>query len=252
MAIATSTAIIAGAIIAAGGATAASKISSDAAKDAAKTGAEAAELGAEAELDAIDKSIAFQKETFETQREDLAPFREIGLQALETLAPQVAPGGDLVSDFTMGDFREDPGYQFRLEEGAKALDRSAASKGRLQSGGHLRDLTKFNQDLASNEYTNAFNRYQVEQGNKFNRLSSVAGTGERTTNTLVNASTRNAESVGQNLVAAGRSRASGYTDAANAYAAGTVGSANAWAQGVQNIGNAANQGIGNYYYLTTR
>lgn len=246
MAIATSTAIIAGAVIAAAGATAGSAISAKAAKDAAKTQAEAAGEASTAEQEGIDKAIAFQREQFEQQREDFAPFREIGLDALETLEPLVGPDGELVRGFTLDDFEADPGYQFRLEEGTKALDRSASSRGQLYSGAQLRDLARFNQGLAKEEYGDAFNRFQIEQGNKFNRLGSLAGVGERATTTLGSFRSNTVRNVGNLQVAGGQSRASGYINAANANAAGRVGAGNAWAQGLSGVGSAANQGLKNY------
>lgn len=243
-------AVVAAGVASAGAAAFSANKQSNAAKKASKEQAKAAEQAAGTESQAIDKAIAFQREQYQQQREDIAPFREIGLQALETLAPGVQPGGEYVRDFTEADFQADPGYQFRIEEGNKALDRSAAARGRLQSGGHLRDLTRFNQGLASEEYGNAFNRFQIEQGNKFNRLGSVAGIGERSTMQLNTLGSQYGRDTAQNLVNQGRARASGYTDAANAYAAGQIGSANAWAQGVNNIGNSASQGLSNYYLYT--
>lgn len=66
--------------------------------------------------------------------------------------------------FTAADLETDPGYQFRLAEGNKALERSAAAKGILQSGGTLKALTKYGQDAASQEYANAWDR--AMQGRK--------------------------------------------------------------------------------------
>jgi len=51
-----------------------------------------------------------------------------------------------------------PGYQARLQSGEDALQRSAASKGLLRSGGTLKDLIQYGQNFASNEYNNEFNQ----------------------------------------------------------------------------------------------
>lgn len=239
-------AVVGGAVIGGGASILSSKMSSKAAKSAAETQAEAAGQATEAQTEDIDKAIAFQREMLEIQREDFAPFREIGLESLETLQPLVEPGGDLVRGFTMDDFQADPGYQFRLEEGTKALDRSAASRGKLFSGAQLRDLARFNQNLASEEYGQAFNRFGIEQGNKFNRLGAMANIGERATMTLADLGSRTAGNVGNLQTQRGRARATGYINAGNAQAAGTVGQANAYNQMLGNVGNAANQGINNY------
>jgi len=60
--------------------------------------------------------------------------------------------------FRAEDLQTDPGYGFRLSEGLKALERSAAARGGLLSGGTGKALTRFGQDFASQEYQNAYNR----------------------------------------------------------------------------------------------
>ena len=52
----------------------------------------------------------------------------------------------------------DPGYKFRLSEGMKALDRQAAARGGLISGNALKATQRYGQDLASQEFGNAYNR----------------------------------------------------------------------------------------------
>lgn len=52
----------------------------------------------------------------------------------------------------------DPGYRFRADEGQGALERSAAARGLLRSGGTLKDLSKWSQEFASQEYGNVYDR----------------------------------------------------------------------------------------------
>jgi hypothetical protein len=52
----------------------------------------------------------------------------------------------------------DPGYQFRLEQGQHALESSAAAKGLLRTGGTLKDLMEYGQNFATQTYTDVFNR----------------------------------------------------------------------------------------------
>jgi hypothetical protein len=52
----------------------------------------------------------------------------------------------------------DPSYQFRLDQGRKALEQSAAGKGVLRTGGTLKDLVNYGQNFATNEYSNVYNR----------------------------------------------------------------------------------------------
>lgn len=72
---------------------------------------------------------------------------------------------------TMEDAMNEPGYQFRSNQGMDAIQRSAAAKGLLRTGGTLKDLATWNQNFASGEYGNVYNRalntfgtnYQVQK-----------------------------------------------------------------------------------------
>jgi len=124
--------------------------------------------------------------------------------------------GKYARDFGNQDFQQDPGYAFRQAEGQKALERSAAARGGLLSGGTLKGIQRFGQDLASQEYQNAFNRYQVNRSNQLNPLQSLMGSGQSATNTLTGAAGQQGQNQANNLMNAGAARASGYVGAANA------------------------------------
>lgn len=110
----------------------------------------------------------------------------------------------------------DPGYQFRLKEGMQGLERSAAARGGLLSGGTLKGIQRYGQDMASQEYTNAFNRYQAERTGTLNPFQSMAGQGQSTANTLTNLGMNYANQAGEAYMGAGNARASGYVGQANA------------------------------------
>lgn len=136
--------------------------------------------------------------------------------------------GKYARDFGMQDFQQDPGYAFRLSEGQKAIERSAAARGGLQSGSALKAAARFGQDLGSQEYQNAFNRYQINRSNQLNPLQSLMGAGQSATNTMTAAAGQQGQNQAQNIYGAGQARASGY-----------IGSANALAGALQGIGNTA-------------
>jgi hypothetical protein len=136
--------------------------------------------------------------------------------------------GKYARDFGMQDFTQDPGYQFRLDEGQKAIERSAAARGGLQSGSALKAAARFGQNLGSQEYQNAFNRYQVNRSNQLNPLQSLMGSGQSATNTLTSAAGQQGQNQASNIYNAGNARASGY-----------IGSSNALAGALQGIGNTA-------------
>ena len=136
--------------------------------------------------------------------------------------------GSLARPFSAEQFQADPGYAFRQSEGMKALERSAAARGGLLSGGTLKGIQRFGQDLASQEYGNAFNRYQIERSARLNPLQSLMGSGQSATNVMTGATGQAGQNEAANLYGAGQARASGY-----------VGSANALGGALSSIGQAA-------------
>ena len=137
--------------------------------------------------------------------------------------------GSLLKNFTAQDFQTDPGYQFRIGEGQKQIESSAAARGGLLSGAAAKALTKYNQDFASNEYGNVYNRFRTNQGDQFNRLASLAGIGQTATNQTQQAGQNYAANAGNALQYGGTARASGYAGQANALNAGLGGVAGAFA-----------------------
>lgn len=160
---------------------------------------------------AAREGAAAQERMFNRQVELQAPFREAGVNALPELV-----AASRYTPFSMEQFQQDPGYAFRMREGLKALDRSAAARGGLLSGNQLRGVTQFGQDLASQEYTNAFNRYQAERSARLNPLQSLTGMGQTATNTLSNEAGQYGQNMAANAAQMGNIRASGYINQANA------------------------------------
>ena len=132
-------------------------------------------------------SAAVSREAIDLQRqmyyEGVArqqPWLEAGQIALNKLVPEATN----YQNFGMEQFNQDPGYAFRISEGMKALERSAAARGGLLSGATMKGIQRYGQDMASQEYMNAFNRYQVEREARLNPLQSLAGVGQTTANAL--------------------------------------------------------------------
>lgn len=138
--------------------------------------------------------------------------------------------GSLMRDFSMADFQADPGYAFRMEEGQKALDRSASARGGLYSGRAAKDLLRFGQGLGAQEYGNAYNRFQINRSNKLNPLQSMAGVGQTATGQVQTAAQNYATGAGSAIQQGGNARASGYVGRANALNTGIGQATNAWQQ----------------------
>ncbi len=185
-------------------------MSSSAAGDAASTQAAAADRAADLQYQQWKESVALQE-----------PWRKAGEQALNKLIPLTD-----YQKFDMSKFEADPGYAFRLSEGQKALDRQAAARGGLISGGALKAAQRYGQEMGSQEYTNAFNRYQTERAAQLQPLQSLAGVGQTTAQQIGQSGQQMASNVGE-----------AYQGAANARASGYVGGANALNSAVGSIGN---------------
>lgn len=138
--------------------------------------------------------------------------------------------GSLLKPFTYDQFTSDPGYQFQKQQGDLGLQTAAASRGQLTSSATAKGLSAYNQGLAGTSYNDAFNRYQTQNTNTFNKLATISGVGQVAANQTNQAAGQYAGAVGSNLIGAG-----------NAAAAGTVGSANAISSGLSNAGNSLSQ-----------
>jgi hypothetical protein len=186
--------------------------------------ASGASKAAGAQAQAAREAQAAQERMFQKQTELQEPFRQAGLTAQQQIMQLLGIGGDagaagygsLAKPFGAEQFQQDPGYAFRQSEGMKALERSAAARGGLLSGSTLKGIQRFGQDLASQEYQNAFNRYQIERSARLNPLQSLMGAGQSATNTMTSAAGQFGQASAQNAMNVGAARASGYVGAANA------------------------------------
>lgn len=159
---------------------------------------------------------------------------EMARQGTTTTPGQQEGFGDLTRDFTMADRDSDPvyqsGLQFGLDQGTDAINQRSMSGGSYDSGATLKALTKFGNDYGSTKANESYNRFNTNQGNKYNRLAGISGAGQQAVNQVgsmgMNAATQTGEL---------------QTQAGNARAAGIVGGANAWGNAFQGI----NQGYEN-------
>jgi len=238
--------------------------------DAANTQAAAAtDTGALAK-ETADRQLALQTRQYEEGVARQQPFLTAGTNALARMQAGefTQPGAFNVNDpryaqpdafkFGANDYQADPGYAFRLSEGQKALDRQAAARGGLISGGALKAATRYGQDMGSQEYQNAYQRALTGYGTRvdrsntafsrgltgynadvaradtgYNRLASMAGVGQTTTGQLNAAGTNYANTASNTL--------GNYSTAAgNAI----MGAGNAQAAGQMGMGNTLNNALG--------
>jgi len=204
---------------------------------------------------------ALQREIFEKQTELQKPFREAGLSGQNRLLELLGIGGTAgapgygryaTAEFTPEMFKTDPSYAFRMSEGMKALERSAAARGGLLSGATMKGIQRYGQDLASTEYQNAFNRYQAERTGTLNPYASLAGVAQSGANTLGSQAGQMGANISNALGAYGSAAQGNIIGSGNAQAAGYMGGANAIAGGVgQGINFYQNQQLMNRFFPPT-
>ena len=208
-------------------------------------GASASREAAREQRRAAQQQLELQRQMYNQQRADFEPFRAAGSQAQNALMLGLGLGGTpaqegygaLMRDFSMADYEADPGYQFRLQEGLKALDRQAAARGGTLSGAALKGTQRYAQDVASQEYSNAFNRYMANRASKLGALGGLVSTGAGAAQGLAGAAGQFGQLGGQTMA-----------DIGNARAAGIMGPANAYSQAISGVGNAlTGYGLGRGY-----
>jgi hypothetical protein len=215
-------------------------------------GAASSRSAAKTQVGAADRAAELQRTQFEQTREDQAPYRQAGYNALAELQRTAGnvPGA---FKFGAGDYQADPGYAFRLSEGQKALDRQAAARGGLISGGALRAAQRYGQEMGSQEFGNAYNRaltgYNTgvaSENQLYNRQAALAGIGQTATNLVGQAGQNYATSAGNLMTGAGAANAAGQVGMANAFTGG-LGTYLNYNQGNNLLNALQNQNLRNQY-----
>jgi hypothetical protein len=114
-----------------------------------------------------------------------------------------------------------------LSEGQKALDRQAAARGGLISGGALKAATRYGQDMGSQEYGNAYNRYQTNRTNQLAPLGSLMSSGQAAAAGAAANAGQYGTNAGNLMVQGGQAQAAGQLGVGNTLnnALGTMASA---------------------------
>jgi hypothetical protein len=186
-----------------------------------------AQQGAETQAGAMRESARLQKEMFDVQNEQQAPYRQAGYSALKDIAGMQPY---LTKQFGQEDFQAgiDPSYNFRLQQGNLATTNLANQAGGLIGGNALQGLTNYGQNLASTEFGNAFNRFQTQRSNIYNNLASIAGLGQTSLGQTGQLAGTTSQGVGGAIAGAGSAIGAGQVAAANAYGSGIQGAGNAY------------------------
>jgi hypothetical protein len=233
---------------------------SDSPGNTASAAAGAANTGAQTDID-------LRRRMYEEGVARQQPFYQAGVNALPGYLQGIGQGGELVRGFTQADYQADPGYAFRLAEGQKSLDRQTAARGGLMSGGALKAAARYGQEMGSQEYRNAYNRFRDTQDLRRNALAGVAGVAPTAANAMGNLGQNYASGAGPQmyqqgvntgnaLIAGQRGRESMYGDLGSTlgkYLGGSSGAQAAFSQtgfGGSGFGSGmayGNQDLGQYF-----
>lgn len=167
--------------------------------------------------DAAQRAIDLQAQINQQQMALNAPFYSAGVTGQNRLMDLLglstnktaADYGKYAKDFSMADYTADPGYGFRLDEGLKQISSDARARGGAVSGRTMMGAQKYAQGLASQEYGNAFNRYQTNRANQLQPLGNLQSVGTAAANQQSAALGNYGSNVGNLLGQQGQSYAAG-------------------------------------------
>ncbi|MCE5309638.1 MAG: hypothetical protein LLG20_18545 [Acidobacteriales bacterium] len=196
---------------------------------------------------------------YDTAGDATNPYRQAGAQAVTSLADLMS--GSFAKAPTMADLQLDPGFDFRLQQGQKALEASAAARGSSLGGAALKSLARYSQGVASDEYAKAFDRFQADRTSRYNMFAGLAGIGQNATSQYLQAGanygnqtsgnimegartaggfrTGGAQSVADLIMRGQQIKADAVMGGANARASGVVGGTNALWSGITGAANNA-------------
>lgn len=189
--------------------------------------ASAANNAANVQAAAANRAADLQHDEYLQTREDFAPWRAAGVNALGKQSDLMGLNGREAQTNAFNEFRVDPGYRFTVNEATRDVDRSAAARGLLTSGATIKAIQDRAANLADQQY-----------GNWFNRLGGIAGTGQTATGSTASAGSAAAANEGNALISGGNARASGYINGANAFTSAAGG-----------VTGALNSAANNYFAL---
>ena len=234
----------------------------------------ASESAAQLQAQEAQNALNFQEQEFNTEQQNMAPWLKAGGNAITTLANDLnaTPGtttseniggvnynlqtgnGGLLEPWnnefvapTAAEAAQTPGYEFTLGQGEQALQNSAAASGGLLSGGTAKGIADYAEGLADTtyqqtyqnalqQYETAYNQFQNNQTNTYNRLSGVSGAGQTAATNLNQEGQAAANNVSSTYLTTGAQQGQDIQNAAAATASGYAGASNAASGAITNIG----------------
>lgn len=224
---------VAAAII--GSAVAGGAVSAYSANKASNAQEDAAQSAQQTQLQAQQEADQTQMQMFNQTQAQQQPWIQAGQTAVGQLTAGTAAGGQFsnAGNFNAGDLNANlaPNYEFQLQQGQGALNNQNSVSGGLVGGNALQGIEAYTQGAAGNAYQQAYNNYNTNQSNVYNRLASIAGFGQTATGqnqqagtaagtNLANVAMTAGSNIGSAQLAAGAAQAAGYTATGNAISGG--------------------------------
>lgn len=169
--------------------------------------AKAANNAANLQYQSTKEASQTQKDMYDQTRKDLSPYTQAGTSALAQIMGGMGPNGQFMQAYSGQDIYDDPSYQFRLQQGQDGIQSGAAAQGGLLSGATQKALLNYSQEAASQEYNNAYNRFNADQTNQYNRLANLVGMGQNAAAQTGNAGMQTAQAVASNTMAGANAQA---------------------------------------------
>jgi hypothetical protein len=204
---------------------------------------------ADAQRDAAATGAAISREQYNTTRNDLAPYRDMGSRAgteLEARLPHLTSDIDVTKELQDPNSTPFKAYDFTRTQGLKATQNSAAARGLGNSGAALKGAATFATGLADNTYKSLFDMENINRTNAYSRLKGLVDTGTNASAMTGTLGEKSAWQQGQLAVGAGNASAAASNSQAGAIsnAANNIGGYAAY-KGL--YGNSANNGVNPSY-----
>lgn len=173
-----------------------------------------ANKGAEEMADALERATQLQEEQMRLARQQFTPYATAGRESLSQYQANI--GNQPTYQNTLANLVNDPGYQFRLQQGQQTLENSAAARGNLLSGATLKDLTGYAQGMASQEGQAAYSRDMNAFNNTQNQLANLMQSGMSASGQITGAGQAATNNLANLAMQGGANQANYYTNLANA------------------------------------
>ena len=212
---------------------------SDAMNSAAGRSADAMRYSADMQAQTTKDEMAMQQKNTDAAIAREQPWVDAGKSALTRMQAGVADGGEFSKKFGLSDMQNDPGYQFRMDQGQKQLEQSAAAKGMNMSGAQLQGITDYGQNMGAQQYATSRDNFYQDQSRNYDRISNMASNGQNAAAGQASMQTGLGTNLATTMGRGNDNQMSLAIGQANASNQNQMGQANIWANQLSGLGSAA-------------